>query len=402
MKTKMNIAELAEALRTQAAQKYDVIVNAARLHYYQGKLRIDDLKADGISELLKDVGGIKFDKEQLPAYMPTFEFNTTQIFEDQICAKLNIPRDYFRRMSDSEKNTILLDHNVNHWLSQSNENFLVRTFLNKEDPSMNTARAMLSSSFKMIDNFDILMTALDAVRETGIELKIDSCDLTEKKMYVRFIAPSVEIQAPELLKNYHLPSAPQTGEHGIVAGFVLTNSETGHGAFTITPRLIVKVCNNGMIAKKDSLRKIHVGAKQEEAEIKWSEETNQKQLELVQLQIRDAVRTFITPEYVSRAADFILSANKTLDLPIDTVKNVTKELQYDIDKSESILNFFLKSGDFTSFGVAQAVTLYAGKEASPDDQYDLESAAFEVVELATANDKPFEQKRKSNKGFSNN
>lgn len=402
MKKNLSIIELAEALRTQASQKYDVIVNSSRLHYYQGKLRIDNLKGDGVSDLLKDVGGIKLDSEQLPAYMPSHEFNPTSIFEDQICEKLRIPREYFRRMSDDQKNIILLDHNVNQWLSQSTDNFLIRTFINESDPSLNTARAMLSSSFKMIDNFDILMTALEAVRESGVELKIDSCDLTDKKMYVRFTAPSVEIQAKELLKNYRLPNTSQTGEHGIVAGFILTNSETGHGAFTITPRLMIKVCNNGMIAKRDSLRKIHVGGKMAESEIVWSEETNQKQLELVQLQLRDAIKTFITPEYVSKAADFILSANKVLEHPIDTVKNVTKELQFDTLKADSVLNFFVQSGDMTSFGVAQAVTLYAGREASADDRFELESSAFEVVELATANDKPFETRKRSNKGFANN
>ncbi|MEU7912281.1 hypothetical protein [Microbispora bryophytorum] len=30
------------------------------------------------------------------------------------------------------------------------------------------------------------------------------------------------------------------------AGFVISNSETGCGAFTITPRLLVQVCRNGM------------------------------------------------------------------------------------------------------------------------------------------------------------
>ncbi len=141
----------------------------------------------------------------------------------------------------------------------------------------------------------------------------------------------------------------------------------------------------------------------EESEIKYSEETEQKQLELIQLQIRDAVRQFITPEYVGKAADFILNANKELEHPVDAMKNVTKELSFDEAKSESILNYFIKSGDLSAFGVAQAITFHAGHDSDPDDRFDMESQAFELVEIAAANDKPFqEQKRKSNKGFSNN
>jgi hypothetical protein len=32
----------------------------------------------------------------------------------------------------------------------------------------------------------------------------------------------------------------------VFSGFVISNSETGCGAFTLTPRLVVQVCRNGM------------------------------------------------------------------------------------------------------------------------------------------------------------
>ena len=46
----------------------------------------------------------------------------------------------------------------------------------------------------------------------------------------------------------------------VFAGWVLSNSETGCGAFTITPRLVVHVCRNGMTITKDALRAVHLGA----------------------------------------------------------------------------------------------------------------------------------------------
>lgn len=397
MKKNLNITELVTALKDQQAQKYDAVVSAKRIRFTDGKLQI--LRADNDVKDLVDLATAGVD---LPSAFMADTFTTLSTFEDQISEKLGIPRAYFRRMAE-EGNLSLLDKNVNHWLSKSNDNYLVRSFLDLKNPDNCVARAFLSSSYKMIDNFDVLMTALDAVRLSGVQLEIDSCDITDKRMYVRFVAPSVEIQAKELLKNYRVPSTGASDDHGIIAGFVLSNSETGFGAFAITPRIVIKVCNNGAIAKRDALRKIHVGEKQEESEIKWNEDTEAKKGELIQLQIRDAVQTFVTAEYVGKAADYLLSQNKALDNPIDAVKNVTKVLQYDEQKSADILNYFVKSGDMTSFGVSQAVTFYAHQNADADDRFDMEGQAFEVVELANNNDKPFvDTKRKSMKGFSNN
>jgi hypothetical protein len=46
----------------------------------------------------------------------------------------------------------------------------------------------------------------------------------------------------------------------VFAGFVISNSETGCGAFTLTPRLIVQVCRNGMTIIKDAIRAVHLGS----------------------------------------------------------------------------------------------------------------------------------------------
>ncbi len=237
MKKNINIQQLAEALKEESAKKYDVVVSAKRLKYHHGHLWIDDLsglsKTEGLENEIKQIGGIELlPQSSTPGYIDGdgHRFSATQIFEDQLCDKLGMPRAYFKKLIEaSEKNPTvrfmdLLDHNVNAWLeSMQDEKFLIRTFVDNNNYQNNVARALLSSSFKMIDNFDILMTALEAVKESGVELRIESCDITDKKMYVRFIAPSVEIQAPELLKNYRVPGTNgASGDHGILAGFILT------------------------------------------------------------------------------------------------------------------------------------------------------------------------------------
>ena len=58
----------------------------------------------------------------------------------------------------------------------------------------------------------------------------------------------------------------------VFAGFVITNSETGCGAFTLTPRLVVQVCRNGMTITRDAIRAVHLGERLDEGVVTWSEQ----------------------------------------------------------------------------------------------------------------------------------
>jgi hypothetical protein len=93
----------------------------------------------------------------------------------------------------------------------------------------------------------VLFAALDGVRQAGVPARVEGCDLTDRRMYVRVVCEEVRALAPALLGGYR---SPFTGAAGadcpvVFAGFVISNSETGCGAFTLTPRLVVQVCGNG-------------------------------------------------------------------------------------------------------------------------------------------------------------
>ena len=92
------------------------------------------------------------------------------------------------------------------------------------------------------------MAVFEGIRAAGQPVSIDSCDLTDKRMYVQVSCPAVQVLAPALLTGY---TSPFTGARGadnpvVFAGFAVTNSETGCGACTITPRLVAQVCANGL------------------------------------------------------------------------------------------------------------------------------------------------------------
>jgi hypothetical protein len=68
-------------------------------------------------------------------------------------------------------------------------NFLVRLFQADSD-NFGVARAVLSDSYKVIDNMDALMATLDGIREAGTDIEFDGLDLSERRLHARVVAPA--------------------------------------------------------------------------------------------------------------------------------------------------------------------------------------------------------------------
>jgi hypothetical protein len=270
-------------------------------------------------------------------------------------------------------------------------NIFLRTFVNK-DKNEGFARAILSDRYNVIDNFDVLFATLEAVKASGLNLKIEDngCDLTESKMYIRFVAPDVEINAPELLKNYKSPKGNGGVGDGIITGFVITNSELGQGSFSISPRAVVLKCQNGMVFKNDAFGKVHLGSKMEQfSQIDWSEETKRKNYELIMAQVKDAVKQFTSEDFLRKKISELNEYSEVeLTHPIETVKNVSRFLNITEEKEKNILDFFMRGGDFTAMGVSQALTFYAHETKDADEAHDFESAAVEILPKIKEMDKP--------------
>ncbi len=303
----------------------------------------------------------------------------------QLKERLDIPSKYYERMLNHPQ---LLKENINYWMHNIPKNYFLRIF---EDPSSNTGylRTILSDKFFTLDNWDVLLATLDAVKGTGVQLEVEDCDISEQKMYVRFIAPNIEVEAPSILKNYKLPDGTTPNNPKICAGFVVSNSEIGCGKFYVAPRLLVLACRNGMIRKEEGFGKTHLGAKLEENQIiKFSEQTKNKNIELVISQIQDAVRTFCSPDYLSQVVkEYEEKGAKPLMHPAVAVENMSKHYGLTDEKTQSVLDYFIKSSDSTRFGAVQALTFYAHKNADADAQYDLECVCVDALDRMPTFDK---------------
>lgn len=365
------VTDLAAVLQAQHAAKLDIVTPANHLVVDNGHLRLI-----GVGEPQLTPDGVTVGETVL---------RPTAVADAGIAEKLGIPLPYLRRLRAEQIG--LYDVNVNTWLADDpDRRFLVRG-LHDPDGDVGVARALLSDSYRMVDNLDVLMAVLEGVRAAGVEVDITSCDLTERRMYVKVRAPGIGEYAPELLGDYR---SPFTGARGadnplVFAGFVVSNSETGHGSFALTPQLTVQVCDNGMTITRDALREVHLGGRLADGVVRWSGDTQDALLGLVVKQARDAVATFLDRGYVrAKLAEIARQAGVPIRDPQATLEHVGKALRFTAEQQATILAHFVQGGDVTSGGVLHAVTSASQTLEDADAAHDLERAGLRAMALAAA------------------
>ncbi|WUD70224.1 DUF932 domain-containing protein [Streptomyces sp. NBC_00510] len=363
-----SLADLAGLLKSQQADKVDVVAPAAALTAHGGQIVVQ-----GVAPVLS-TGGVT---------LADGTYRPTQVADEGIADKLRIPLAYLRRMR--AENLPLFDLNVSGWLeADPSRRFLLRTFRSAEEGTPGVLRALLSDSYRVIDNFDILTAALNGVQQSGHEVNITGCDLTDRRMLVRVESEHVHVHAPQLLKGYRSPFTGQTGDELpiVSAGFVISNSEVGSGAFTITPRIVVQICRNGMQMGHDALKAVHLGTKLEAGVIRWSADTESKTLDLITARARDAVATFMDRAYLeAKLRELEEQAGAPVKDPAAAIEFVAKKLRYTDSVRESVFAHFIHGGQVTASGVMQAITATAQTLTDADAAHELEGTALTAMAM---------------------
>jgi hypothetical protein len=376
------VADLHELLLAQRAQAVDLVLPAPTVRMRNGMLEIAGappvLRKDGVLD-------------------PNGAYRLTSIADAQLGDRFGIPTKYVRKMRDEDVE--LLDINVNSWADHSaNRDLKVLARLYwAEDPNhpeaVGVARAFLSNRYGARDNFDTLMSILAGIREAGLaadQLELHG-DITDRKFYMVVNAPEIHGYAHSLLDGYR---SPYQGRHGgadadnlpiVSAGLVISNSEIGYGSQTVTPRLTIRVCGNGLQCTKDAQAFRHVGARLDEGAVNWSNETRAAVNELARLQVRDSVASFLTADYVEKT---IAELERDAGIPIAdapaTIEAVSSEFGYTEDESNSILNFYIRGAQPTSAGIMNAVTAAVQQFEDADRAYEVEATAIPAMQLAAA------------------
>ncbi|MBI1758014.1 MAG: hypothetical protein HYR62_02080 [Actinobacteria bacterium] len=403
--------DLVAILKDQQARALDVVAPATSIRSRDGVLHIADtepqLGEDGVT-------------------MTAGRYRPTAIADEGIAEKLGIPIAYLRRLRTQRPD--LYDGNVNGLLhgrsrrradgssdmthEPDSRSFLVRCFRGDEGEE-GVARAVLSDRYGIVDNLDVLTAALAGIRAADVNVQIEGCDLTDRRMYVRVVSPQVTAMAPTLLAGYRNPfddpeieaqrnggwtleqARAAAGREGlghdpgaepiVFAGWVLSNSETGDGAFSITPRITVQVCRNGLTITRDAMRRVHLGSRLDDGVVRWSADTQRKNLELITAQARDAVATFLDRSYLERIVGQIEEdAGRQVRQPEKTVQLVAKKLMFDEATRDGILAHFVRGGQATAGGLVNAITSFAQTIDDADKAFAVESAALRALTVVPA------------------
>jgi hypothetical protein len=396
-----NTQDLVTLLNEQKAAKLDLVVPARNVWSRDGKLVVKGAEAQLTDTGVTAVNGV---------YRPT------DVFDEGLSGKLAIPQQYLRRMRAERPD--LLDKNVNGWLHGykntatgveipgDDRAFLLRLFRG-EDGGEGVARAMLSDKYNLsMDNLDILTAIMAGIRDSGHQPLVRVSDLSERNMRVRFEFPDRSALAPGLLTDYRSPFdsgkvkraglfdelRQQYGAHHIfsekeapltILGVDFRNSETGGGAYTLTPVIEFIRCTNGWIERKEGIRKVHLGSRLAEGQVKPSLETLRKSGELVASETKDAMTQWLADGYLeSLIARHTEQAQTEITSATETVPTVCASLGFTPEESKDILDLFVLSGQPTAGGVAQAVSAYAQTVEDPDRAYEIELQTVAALEAA--------------------
>jgi hypothetical protein len=306
----------------------------------------------------------------------------------QITERLNIPLPYADRLVANHGDLAAL--NVNLLADRDARSGLFRFWLADDGIVL---RAVLSDQYRVMDNYSALQAIIAGMQSADIGLgacEVD-VDLTPDRFRMRIAVPQIAVAAPDLLAGYRNPFPRDGSAHSqpdqplMWAGLEVSNSETGGGAFSVAPRMVVMVCRNGLTRSVDMLRSVHLGAKLDDGVVTWSDESRRLQAELLTSQVRDAVAQFVSTDYLQAQVDEMRAARALpVESPTAAVALVVKQQEFTEAEHARIMDAFMRGGDHTVLGVGQAVTAAAQLADNGDRQSQMEATFWNIISGAPA------------------
>lgn len=321
MKTGLTIQQMAQELLRQSKAKQDYLVNTGSLSL----------------SVTTDAPQLRVTENGLDKIAP---LDIRQTAHRQLGTYLGIPQKYYELMRTDAPE--LLAYNANYWFSQKNELRTLRTM-------DGCARAFLSNRYRRIDNLDIASVTLPVIGELP-EARFVSTQITDDFMYIKVVNPRLQ--------------ADVVPGDVVQAGVIISNSETGLGSVTIQPLIYRLVCSNGMVINDAKTRRNHVGraATSEEDFSIYSNETLLADDHAFVLKIKDTVRAAISEarfaQVVSRMRESTEAMLDTKQLPA-IVKLASSSFGITEDESNGVLEHLITGGDFSLYGLANAVTRFS-------------------------------------------
>lgn len=348
MKTGRSLIELATEIERQASSKVDYIVDTRKASM---------IVPEGQSPKLQLANGTT----------TTLGINT--LAHRQLGERVGIPAKYYDRMLSADPE--LLAHNVNRWFEREPEQRLIRTL-------DGNARAFLSNRYQRIDNDHVAEVVLPVLLQAK-DVEIASCEITESKLYIKAITHAVRAEI----------SSRRRGDF-VEAGVIISNSEIGLGAVTVSPFFHFLVCTNGMIRNKEGIRANHVGTRMDADEFisgVLADDTRKAIDRSVLLKVRDVVNAAMSQVAFDKAiaAMQATTVQQITGSPVAAVEVLGNDFAFAESERSSILRHLIEGADLSRYGLMNAVTRAAEDLESYDRATEFEAAGGRILDLP-AND----------------
>jgi hypothetical protein len=335
----LSLQELAKKIEANRDLKRDLLADTSTL----------TMQVDGDAKTALEVAG-------------EGRFPILPLAHGQIGARLQIPTKYYDRMATTAPD--LLATNVNAWFHQAPERRMLRTL-------GGDLRAFLSNRYLRTENEEIAGVALPVLAELP-NVQVPSCEVTDRRLYIHFTVPTVQAEV-------------RVGDV-VQAGGIISNSEVGCGAVSVSGLLWRLVCKNGM-KTNDAYRRAHIGREvQDDGELEWADDTRRSDDQTVLLKVRDMVRAVIDEGRFRAQIDKLkeLAGVKVTGHPERAVEVLAAKVGASEAERGGILRALIEGGDLSAWGLINAVTAQAHDARDYDRAVELEAAGGAMANMSSA------------------
>lgn len=290
----------------------------------------------------------------------------------QIAQHVGVPKPYYDKMLREAPE--LLARNVNHWFHNTPAKRMVRTL---DDAT----RAFLSDSYRPLDNHRLFEAVLPPLLQRDLE--VVSCEVTERRLYLKVVDKRINRDIPS---GRHMGDGTHTIFDTASPAMVVSNSEIGDGALSVSTGIWTKACTNLAVFAERSKRTRHVGSKidiGDELYAMLSDDTRRKTDDATFAQITDVVaHAFDEVAFEALVAKVGEAAKDQIDAdPVAVLEVTAKHFGLNEGERGGILQHLIRGGDLTRYGLHAAITRTAEDLADYDRASQLEVIGGNVIEL---------------------
>jgi hypothetical protein len=354
----MSLESLLTTVIEQRERKRDFVANTKEAIQM---VEAPDLK-DGVALVLLKEGSTELER-----------FTITENCHRQIASRLQIPWKYYDRLLNDHRDLVISQ--VNALFEREPQTRLLRTLDGK-------ARAFLSDRYRTIDNDEVIEQVLPPIVKGDVPSQLLSSNVTENNMYIKVVFTGDDL-AQEI-------GTTRDGTPDIVRpGALIRNSETGHGSMEIDGFFYRTYCLNGCVFGKEQIfnfNRRHIGSKlvgNGDFEV-FSDETKRKQNELIIAELTDAMKAVTSVTNVRKMGDALRATKEGPQVKnaFAAVDQLAKELPIRDGEKESIITNLLTDGDFSRWGMLNAVTKVANTDAVDYERAcELENVGAQILDM---------------------